>query len=190
VRATIVACPPPDAERYRLLKVPRPPRCRVGGYLTCKIRGRLKVGGLLDAKIMWPYANKGRPCLIVTAELARAICRESNAALCYWLGVTGQTVTLWRKALGVATTNEGTRWLRRRWWIDGGIGEAARPGWETAVKTQEFAAKVAMSKRGKGRPRHVIEAMRRGRLGRPHSEATKSKMREAHARRRHQGVER
>ena len=74
----------PDAERFRLLHGPyRPPRCGVGGFLTCRIRGRLKVAGLTDTRIQWPYASKGRPCLIVTATLARAIQQESATALCH-----------------------------------------------------------------------------------------------------------
>src|SRR4051794_1917545 len=114
----------PDSERYRLLRLLRTPRCGVGRHLTCLLRGRLKVAGISDARIPWPFVRMGRPALIVTPELARAIRRESNAALCYWLGVTGQTVTKWRKALGVLVTNEGTRRLRRCWWVDGGVGEA------------------------------------------------------------------
>jgi hypothetical protein len=43
--------------------------------------------------------------------------------------------------------------------------------------------RIAAAKRGKPRPAHVIEAMRRGRTGRPHSEEAKAKMRAAHARR-------
>jgi hypothetical protein len=41
-----------------------------------------------------------------------AVRRESNIAVAHWWGVTGQTVTLWRKALDVAPTTEGTSGLR------------------------------------------------------------------------------
>jgi hypothetical protein len=53
-----------------------------------------------------------------------------------------------------------------------------------ALASPERAAKIAAAKRGKPRPRHVIEAMRRGRLGKPHSAETRRKMSEAHRRRR------
>src|SRR5262245_63743639 len=39
--------------------------------------------------------------------------------------------------------------------------------------------KIAQAKRGKPRPRHVIEAMRKGRTGKPHDEEARRKMREA-----------
>jgi hypothetical protein len=45
-------------------------------------------------------------------------------------------------------------------------------------------AKIAVSRRGKKLPTHVVEAMRNGRKGKPLSEATRAKMREAHRRRR------
>jgi hypothetical protein len=175
----------PDAERFRLLHGPyRPPRCRVDGFLTCRIRGRLKVARISDARIQWPCAVNGQPFLIVTAAMARAIRRESATAICYWFGVTPQTVTKWRKSLAVPMTNAGTSRLRSKWWAEGGVGEATRPAREAAIRSPEFAAKIAGLKRGVPRPRHVVEAMRRGRLGKPQSEETRQKMREAHARRR------
>jgi hypothetical protein len=48
---------------------------------------------------------------VVYGPLAEAIRRESNQAVCHWWGVTPQTVTKWRKALGVDHT-EGTSRLR------------------------------------------------------------------------------
>lgn len=50
-----------------------------------------------------------------------------------------------------------------------------RPGRITR-KEAARRAKIAAAKRGKPRPRHVIEAMRRGRLGKPHSPEAKAKM--------------
>lgn len=41
-----------DADRYRLLYGPcLPSRCRVGRWLTCRVRGRVKVGRVSDAPI-------------------------------------------------------------------------------------------------------------------------------------------
>jgi hypothetical protein len=173
-----------DVDRFRLLRPLRPPRCRVGRFLTCRIRGRLKVAGISDTPIQWPYANKGRPCLIVTASLARAVRSESATALCYWLGVTPQTVSKWRKALNVGHRTPGTTQRRQRWWTAGGVGKTARKAAEGVTMTPEGRARLSALKRGVPRPRHVIEAMRRGRLGKPHSEETKAKMRAAHAARR------
>jgi hypothetical protein len=50
--------------------------------------------------------------LLVCEELARAVRTESAAAVQYWWGVSGNTVTLWRKILGVEG-REGTEGSRR-----------------------------------------------------------------------------
>jgi len=51
----------------------------------------------------------------MTAELARAVRRESSAAVMHAWGVSLATVTHWRKALGVEQYNEGTRRLWSLW---------------------------------------------------------------------------
>jgi hypothetical protein len=51
------------------------------------------------------------------------------------------------------------------------------------ARDPERRAKIAAARRGKPRPRHVIEAMRAANLGRPLSEETRRKMSEAHRRR-------
>jgi hypothetical protein len=45
----------------------------------------------------------------VYAGLAEAARRESNAAVRHWWGVTPQTVSKWRKRLGVGRYTDGTR---------------------------------------------------------------------------------
>jgi hypothetical protein len=48
-----------DADRLRLLHAPyRPPRCRVGGWLTCAVRGRL--GGLPGGDTLARLIGRGR----------------------------------------------------------------------------------------------------------------------------------
>jgi hypothetical protein len=51
------------------------------------------------------------------------------------------------------------------------------------ARDPERRRKIAEAKRGKPRPRHVIEAMRRARLGSHLTEETRSRMSEAHKRR-------
>jgi hypothetical protein len=47
-----------NADRLRLQHSPyRPPRCRVGGRLTCAVRGRLWVVGLSNAPVFWQQAG-------------------------------------------------------------------------------------------------------------------------------------
>src|SRR4051794_27994816 len=103
-----------DAERFRLLQSYRTPRFRLGQVVMCEVRGEVIVCGLADARIPWPVGKRGRAkALIVYRDLARAVRRESAIAVCHWWGVTAQTVTKWRKALGVPEHNDGTRRLRR-----------------------------------------------------------------------------
>jgi hypothetical protein len=101
--------------------------------------------------------------------------------------VSQTTVGTWRKALGVPVTTEGTSRLRAEH-FDEPWALKARAKAQAQRRDPELdgdrRAKVAASKRGKHRPRHVIEAMRAGRLGKPHSEATRRKMSEAQRRRR------
>ncbi len=51
--------------------------------------------------------------IALCGDLVRAVKLESNIAICHWWGVTPQTVTKWRNALGVDATTEGTRRLRQ-----------------------------------------------------------------------------
>ena len=47
------------------------------------------------------------------------------------------------------------------------------------AREPERRRKIAAARRGKPLPRHVIEAMRQGRLGKPQSEETRRKISEA-----------
>ena len=140
----------PDAERFRLLAGPyRMPKCKIGGWLTCRIRGRVRVVAISDGLIQWPMAqqkNGGNKTLIVCGDLAKAIGRESAQAVAHWWGVSPQTVSLWRKALGVEQNNKGTRKLRSKWWNEGGVEEASRPGREATFDSPERAAKIAAAR--------------------------------------------
>jgi hypothetical protein len=77
--------------------------------LFCEVRGEVVGCGVSAGGITWPIGKRGRAkSLVVTGGLARAVRRESAAAVGYWWGVTPQTVSKWRKALGVVQYNEGT----------------------------------------------------------------------------------
>jgi hypothetical protein len=62
-------------------------------------------------------------------------------------------------------------------------GRDARLKAQTRAGDPARRAKIAAAKRGKPRPPHVVEAMRKGRLGTPHSAGARAKMSEAHRRR-------
>src|SRR5947207_2605029 len=107
---------------------------------------------------------------------ADAVRREAAQAVAYWWGVTGQTLTVWRKALGVQETNERTSALRSAYTEEAWAVEARRKA-HSKNADPERRAKIAAAKRGKPRPPHVVEAIRRSHLGRHHSEETRQKMR-------------
>ena len=79
------------------------PRVRLGQIILCEARDcDLVVVEISNARIPWPIGRRksqSGKSLIVFGELAEAVRRESNQAVCYWFGVTPpQTVSKWRKA--------------------------------------------------------------------------------------------
>jgi hypothetical protein len=74
----------PDAERFRLRYGPyAPPKCRIGGWLTCRLRSRVRVVAISDARIQWPmtrHVNGGNATLILCGDLVKAVRRESTTA--------------------------------------------------------------------------------------------------------------
>jgi hypothetical protein len=173
-----------DTTRLRLWHGPyRMPRYRVGGRLVCAVRGSVKVVGTSHAPISWPQTrNHGRPFLIVCGGLARAVRTEAAIAVAHWWGVTPLTVWTWRKAMGVGATTPGTSRLRRAHAL-GPAGTAALAKAQAKARDPGRRVKIAAARRGRPRPRHVIEAMRAANLGRKHTEQTRRRMSEAHRRR-------
>ena len=95
-----------------------------------------------------------------------------NIAVCHWWGVTPQTVTKWRKALGVRMVTDGTFALRSERASEADF-EAIRASAHAKHRDPARNAKIAAERKGKPRPRHVVEAMRKGRKGKPQSEETR-----------------
>jgi hypothetical protein len=92
--------------------------------------------------------------------------------------VDPQTVWKWRKALDVSPTTPGTSRLRsdytkEPWAIEAQAAMQAKAG------DPQRREKVAAAKRGKARPRHVVEAMRQARIGMHHSDEARRRMSEA-----------
>src|SRR5690242_11040460 len=95
-------------DRFKLRDIYRTPPFRYGAIARCAVRGRVQIVGLSDAPIPWPVGKRGRTkALVLNGALARAVRNESNQAVARAWGVTGQTVTKWRKALGVSHANAG-----------------------------------------------------------------------------------
>jgi hypothetical protein len=173
-----------DPDRFQLLGTYTTPRFRYGQVVFCQVRGEVVITGLHEAPIPWPLCRKGRerPALLVYEGLAKAVRRESAIAICHHWGVTPQTVSKWRKALGVGPNNHGTLRLRREYSREPAAVLALQKACAKA-KDPLRCAKIALAKRGKPQPRHVIEAMRKANLGRSPSAETRQKLSEAARRR-------
>jgi hypothetical protein len=173
-----------DAARFRLLFGPyRTPRFRYGKVVFCEVRGEVTICGLSDGRTPWPVGKRGRAnSLVVYGDLAEAVRRESNLAVAHWWGIDPQTVSLWRKALGVGPVTAGTSRLLRdnlaETWRNG-----AREKSIARARAPEVRAKMAASKRGKPPPRHVIEAAAAAHRRKHPTRQTRWKMSEAQKRR-------
>jgi hypothetical protein len=173
-----------DADRFCLLGTYRTPRFRIGPRVRCLVRGEVVITGMTEAPIPWPIAKggRGRHSLVVYKGLARAVRRESNLAVCHWWGINPQTVSKWRKALGVGIATPGTSRLHSENAWEPGVVEGRRRATAKA-RDPERRRKIAEARRGKPRPPHVVEAVRRAHLGTHHSKEARRKMSEAHKRR-------
>jgi len=173
-----------DAERFKLLFGPyRTPRFRYGATVECLCRGPVTIVGITDSKIPWPVGRTKRAkSLVVYRGLADAIRRESNQAVAHWWGVTAQTVTKWRKILGVDVTNTGTSRLRADHAREEPIAAGRRKAWAKA-RDPERRRKIAEARRGKKRPPHVAAMLRTANVGRTASAESRAKMSVAQKRR-------
>jgi len=171
-----------NADRIRLLFGPYTmPRFRLGQTVMDEARDRdVVICGITDARIPWPMGlPKGSRArsLVVFDGLADAVRRESNQAICHWWGITGQTVSIWRKALGVGPVTAGTLAVRREQLVGKTRSAAtrrklraarrargARPVWTKAEDKLLRTLPVAEVVRRTGRTRQAVY-MRRFDLG-------------------------
>jgi hypothetical protein len=172
------------ADLTQLLYGPyRTPRFRLGSVRFCEVRGEVTIVGITDARIQWPVGKRNRAkSLVIFGALARAVRRESATAVCYWWGVTPQTVTKWRKALGVGPVTDGTRRLKQdngRSFTPEHIARLV-----AAANTPEANAKKGQAWLGKPRPPHVRALLRQLATGRTPSAEARARMSAAHRARR------
>jgi hypothetical protein len=172
-----------DADRYRLLGTYKTPRFRYGDPVFCEVRGEVVLVGLSAGRIPWPMGRRGSArSLAVFGDLAEAVQLESATAICHWWGVTAQTVSKWRKALGVGPVTEGTHRLKSVNAMQPAL-VAARAKAHAKARDPERRAKIAAAMRGKPRPAHVVEAVAAAHRGTSHSAEARRKMSQAHKRR-------
>ena len=143
-----------------------PPQFQYGQIVFDDVRGEVEIVGLSDATIPWPIGKKrNAKSLVVYKDLSRAIHFESNATVCELWGITPQTVSKWRKELGVERMNAGT--LRR--FSDMITLERKAKMQASLEPTRRDPArieKIRQSKIGIPRPKRVREALRNAHVGR------------------------
>lgn len=160
----------PDSRK--LLGTYRTPKCKIGERVDCLARGVVIIIGLSAGRIQWPVAVRpgiGGRSLVLNWDLAEAIRRETNRAVCHWWGVTPQTVSKWRKALGVKNTEATTRWrtkFGKSWKMQKAIKAMG-----AKARDPQRRAKIAAARRGKPRPAGVIERLTESNCGRKHTKA-------------------
>jgi hypothetical protein len=165
-----------DAQRFQLIGGPYcMPHCRIGQRLRCRLRGPVEVAGISDTPIPWPQARRDRPSPIVCGDLVKALRRESATAICHWWGVTGQTVTKWRKLLGIRPGTPGTRRLRRAWAPEALTDDVRARAMET-LRSPEYGAKVSARQKGKPPPQEVLDKAHAANRRRKVSAETRAKM--------------
>jgi hypothetical protein len=95
---------------------------------------------------------------ILTGDLVKAVRRESATAICYWWGVTPQTVTVWRKALGVGRATAGSS---RLWQLN--VAEVMTPEVRrraaAGAASPEACAKKSTALRGKPPSPNAVAAL-------------------------------
>jgi hypothetical protein len=171
----------PHVDHYKLRFGPyKTPRFRYGQTATCLMRGKVKITGLTDATIPWPTCQpQATQSIILFGALARAVRRESNQAVARAWGVSGQTVTKWRKALGVDKT-EGTTALRIEMGRHEPWAKRAQNAMKATLRNPERGAKISAALSGKAKPAVDAKRLRTLRAGRKHSNETRRKMSAAH----------
>ena len=153
---------PPSPQRYRLLGGPyAAPACRDGRKLYCRWRRRwVKVDGLTDAPVMWPFTQQAGPrSPILCGDLVLAVRGESVSAVAAHWGVARETVWRWRRALGVTRFTRGTCQLIRDT-IPEKVDLARLAEARAASRTPEARAKMSAARKGKRPPAAFLVAAR------------------------------
>src|SRR5580692_11504613 len=91
------------------------PMAKLGERRVCLVRGEVTITGESDAIIPWPLCKKvGKPGLLVTSELVRALKIESTQAIAQAWGINPHTVAKWRSRLGIDPKTPGHLRLKQK----------------------------------------------------------------------------
>jgi hypothetical protein len=169
-----MACMPLRFGPYRM------PRFKIGQRVECQARGEVRVVGISDAPTQWPLgALRGGKSPVLYGSLVRAVKHEAACDIMEAWGVGHVTIALWRKALGVGRSTAGSR-QRAKAFHATPAGKRARKPMLAKASDPIRREKIADARRGKKRPRWIIEKMAKARRGTKHSAATRAKMSAAH----------
>lgn len=144
----------PDPLSTALIGRNRSPRYQYGEIVTDAIRGDVIITRTSDAPIPWPLAKLpgGRKAeLVVFKGLEKALRTESASAVCHHWGITPWTVFL-----GIDQKTAGARLLRQHRVPAALVTARALVDMQAPERRQ----KISDAKKGKPRPKHVIDALR------------------------------
>ena len=162
----------------------RTPRVRVGQTVECEVRGPVVVVSIADSPIQWPWGKRGRGrrSPVVYKGLAKALRDEMGTDICRAWGISSQTVTKWRKRLGLSRHTPGrSKFFRQR--MLGPHGKKMHRLAAPTLRSPASRAKIAAAKLGKKRPRKVVELVREKLLRRNLPASVRRKMSESHRKR-------
>jgi hypothetical protein len=126
-RASVKQLTREHPDRVRLRYGPsKTARFHSGKVFRCEVRSEVVLCGLSAGRVPWRVGKPGwrsrSRALVVSRGLAKAVRQETALAVAYHWDVTPQTVTVWRKALGVPPVTDGTRQAKREHfaepWVD------------------------------------------------------------------------
>ena len=82
------------------------PRYKLGRWVNCLLRGRVKMTGTSDGQIPWPTTTlpNGLHALVLYRDLAKAVPHDAHPAMRYWFEATVHSIGRWRKVLKVTDT--------------------------------------------------------------------------------------
>jgi hypothetical protein len=163
----------------------RAPPFAYGDVAFCEMRGEVVIVGLTAGPIPWPVGKRGRAkAPVVYAGLAEAVRREESQAVAAAWGVTNQTVTKWRRALGVRPVTEGTSAARADAAAANAAFAAARGEALARMRDPQADAgrrrRIAAARRGKPRPPGVMDATHDANRGRTPTDASRARMSASH----------
>lgn len=132
----------------------------VGDSVWCHYRRRnVVIGSISDAQMQWFQAGRGSGTgLIVCGDLVRAVQMESVSAVAHHWGICADTVSNWRRVLGVPRMNRGSKAVFQELFA-GRLSDEQLARGRIRSKSKKSIDKMSMSKRGRPMHRNTRKAL-------------------------------